>query len=304
MTRALLFGLGSVCLAGATLLATQKQPDRPRTEFVELDATVVDDNGRMVPEIRQDEFRVKEDGRAVVLSTLAEISAAGFDGERDSRSIVLLLDDTSLSPTATELVQRIARLFADRMRPADHFSVMRLRPREDEPIGDQREALSRIADYRSGSYPFLDDTYETWLRTLAKISRGLPPSHRHTIVVAIGSWGLFDVYLPVPRDSLLWPYWRDALSTSADAGVSVDVVDPHGPGGRLDLGDGLVEETGGEVFARSNDFTRAIDTIWREASHYYRLGYYPTARRRDLHTIEVSVTRPGLHVRARRSRGD
>src|ERR1700734_1823240 len=107
MIRGLLFGLGSGCLVGVTLLATQKQPDRPRTEFVEVDATVVDDNGRTVPEIRQEEFRIKEDGRAVVLSSLAEISAAGFDGEADSRSIVLLLDDTSLSPTATELVQRI-----------------------------------------------------------------------------------------------------------------------------------------------------------------------------------------------------
>jgi hypothetical protein len=304
MTRAAILGLAILCLVGVTLVAAQKRAARPPAEFVELTATVEDDEGRPVPGLRQEEFRIKEDGRAVALTSFAEISAAGISGEADSRSIVLLLDDTSLSPTATQIVQHIARLFVDRMRPADHLSVMRFRHREDEPVGDQKEALSRISLYRSGSYPFLDDTYETWLRTLAKLSRSLPASAHRTVVVCIGSPGLFDVYLPVPQESLLWRYWLDALTASADAGVAVDVVDPRGVTGRIDLGYGLVDQTGGEVFARSNDFARAVDAVWREAGRYYRLGYSPAAGRRDLHSIEVTVSRPGMHVHARRSRGD
>src|SRR5471032_1422124 len=162
MIRAAVLGLGSLCLVGVTLVAAQKWPDRPRTEFVELEAAVDDDTGRPVPGLREEDFRIKEDGRPVTLSSFAEVSAAGITGEADSRSIVVLLDDTSLNPTATQIVQYIARLFVDRMRPADHLSVMRLRHREDEPFGDRREALARISDYRSGSYLFLDDTHETW----------------------------------------------------------------------------------------------------------------------------------------------
>jgi hypothetical protein len=255
--------------------------------------------------LREVDFRIKEDGRPVALTRFAEISAAGISGEADSRSVVLLLDDTSMSPTWTQTVQSIAGLFVDRMRPADHLSVVRLRHREDEPFGDQKEALSRIASYRSGSYPLLDDTHETWLKTLAKLSRGLPPSRRRTVVVGIGNPGLFDIYLPVPEYTLLWPYWLDALSASAEAGLALYVVDPIGvTTGRFDLGFGLVDETGGAVFMGSNNFARAVDAVWREAGHYYRLGYVPTARRRELHTIEVTATRPGLSVRARRSRGD
>ena len=72
----------------------------------------------------------------------------------------------------------------------------------------------------------------------------------------------------------------------------------------MDLGDGLVEATGGTDFVKSNNFARAVDLIWAEAGHYYLLGYTPTARARDLHTIDVKMRRKGLHARARNQRGD
>jgi hypothetical protein len=72
----------------------------------------------------------------------------------------------------------------------------------------------------------------------------------------------------------------------------------------LGRADGLVDHTGGAEFGRSNDFARTADAIWEEASHYYLLGYTPTAGRRDLHAIDFKVKPRGLHVRARRNRGD
>jgi hypothetical protein len=84
----------------------------------------------------------------------------------------------------------------------------------------------------------------------------------------------------------------------------VYVVDPAGLEGRFDLGGGLVEHTGGAAFVKSNTFERAVDLIWREAGHYSLLGYSPTAVPRELHSIDVKVTRPGLRVHARESRGD
>jgi hypothetical protein len=66
----------------------------------------------------------------------------------------------------------------------------------------------------------------------------------------------------------------------------------------------LVEETGGALFARSNTFDRAVDLIWQDASQYYLIRYASSVTSRPLHSIEVSVARHGVHVRARRSRGD
>jgi hypothetical protein len=94
------------------------------------------------------------------------------------------------------------------------------------------------------------------------------------------------------------------IGGTARANASVYFVSPSGVDSRIDLGEGLVEDTGGRDFVRSNDFARDARMIWDEAGHYYLLGYTPTARPHELHSISVSVKRSGLHVHARRRRGD
>jgi VWFA-related protein len=305
MFRVSVLGVAGLCILSVAPLAGQKPSFRSHLEVVEVDAVVEDNNGQAVVGLRQEDFQIKEDGRPVAVTNFAEVSASGIAGESDARSLVLVLDDTGMNPTATTRVQAMARMFIDHMTPVDHVAVIRLRHREDEPVGGRQQALARIDAYRSGSYPLLDDTLETWLKTLAKLARELQlQERRRTVVVGIGNPSVFDVYLPVPQESLLWPFWMDALTATADANVSVYVVDPSGVTGRFDLGDGLVDQTGGQVFVKSNNFARAAELIWRDAGHYYVLAYAPTTRARELHSIEVTVKRPGLHVHARQSRGD
>ena len=293
-------------LAAFPLLAGQKAPSRPRTTFVELDAVVVDSNDRPVRGLQREDFQIKEDGRAVAVTSFTEVSASGISGRTDSRSVVLILDDTGIGPSGTIVVQNIARLFLSRARPADAVAVVRLTHRDDEAVAPLRIAHDRIDDYRAGSLPYFGlETIENSLRTLTRVSRQLEPvEHQRKAVVCIGSRSLCDLYLEAPENSLVWRDWRDALSATARANVSLYVVDPAGLSGRLDLGQGLVEHTGGADFVRSNNFERAVDRIWEEAGHYYLLGYAPTARPRDLHSIDVRLKRRGLHVRARLNRGD
>jgi hypothetical protein len=220
--------------------------------------------------------------------------------------MVLLLDDTGVGPTGTTIVQNIARLFVSRVRPADTIAVVRLTHHDDEAIAPQQIALAVIDEYRAKSVPYFGrETIEESLQALTRISKQLEPvEHRRKAVVCVGRRSLCDLYLQVPENSLLWPAWRDALIATARANVSLYVVDPAGLSGQIDLGDGLVEKTGGTDFVRSNNFERAADLIWNEAGHYYLLGYAPTSRARELHTIEVKVKRAGLQVRARQQRGD
>jgi hypothetical protein len=69
-------------------------------------------------------------------------------------------------------------------------------------------------------------------------------------------------------------------------------------------GDGIVEATGGTIIRNESDFRPLLDRIWQDAGHHYLLGYWPPASSKDLHTIAVKVTRKGLHVLARRQRGN
>ena len=140
---------------------------------------------------------------------------------------------------------------------------------------------------------------------LTSISKQLEPiAHRHKAVVCVGRRSLCDWYTAVPEQSLVWPSWRDAMAATARANVSVYLVDPAGVRGGFDLGDGLVDATGGADFVASNNFERAADLVWGEAGRYYLLDYAPSARKRDLHSIDVKVNRSGAHVHARQHRGD
>lgn len=72
-------------------------------------------------------------------------------------------------------------------------------------------------------------------------------------------------------------------------------------GGLTVSGGGLVEMTGGRLLAHENSFPPFAEAIWRDAGHYYLLGYWPTSPR-DLHSIDVRVSRKGADVHARRAR--
>jgi VWFA-related protein len=64
----------------------------------------------------------------------------------------------------------------------------------------------------------------------------------------------------------------------------------------------LAVDTGGMIIKNENDLGRALGEIQRDASTYYVIAYTPTNTNFDgkYRVIDVSVTRPGVHVRARR----
>jgi VWFA-related protein len=304
--RLALLAAAGVCVVAISRVAGSSPSADPRTTFVELDAVVLDKDERPVKGLKQADFQIKEDGRPVAVTSFSEVDAAGISGQADGRSVVLLLDDNAVALSATVIVQNIAKLFMSGARPADTVAVVRLTHREDEAAGGLQAALDRIDEYHAGSLSFFGrEMRDDSLQTVARVARQLQPVvHRRKVLVCIGNRDVCDPYFLMPENTLLWNSWRDALSAAARANASVYAVSPAGVESRIDLGDGLVENSGGSDFARSNDFQRDARMIWDEAGHYYLLGYTPTARPRALHSIDVSIRRSGLHVRARHRRGD
>ena len=291
----------------AVVPAAQKGTPAPRTTYVTLDAVVLDDRGEAVHGLHANDFEVREDGSIVTLDHVTEVSAAGLADDPVSRSLVLLLDDTMIGPAATTVVQGISRMLLSHVRPDDAVGVVRLTHRTDDAVGPIELAADRIAEYRARTLPFFGiESIQNLLDTVTRISKAVaanPP--RRTAVVCIGNRVLCDVYLPLPENTLATRQWHNAIVESARANVAVYFVDPSGlRARRFDLGGGLADQTGGEIFAESNSFRRVAESIWDQAGHYYLLGYAPTSRPRDLHTIDVKVKRTHTDVRARRARGD
>jgi VWFA-related protein len=141
----------------ATGLLAGQQPSQPvfRTavDLVQLDVRVVDEDGQFVRDLRQDEFRIFEDGVAQSIATfslvdlpIAGSTAATLEGRRvesdvasnddpaNGRLYVIVMDDseTGSSSLRAPTVRAIAREFIERhLTDADRAAVVAMSGRKD-----------------------------------------------------------------------------------------------------------------------------------------------------------------------------
>lgn len=300
--------LVAAAFAVAALVASAQrpQPAPSAADLIELDVVALDRHDQPVTDLRLEDFTIKEDGRVVDVKTFSQVTALGSTQPDDGRVVTLLMDDIGVPITGTSPMQAIAPVVLSPIGQGDEVSVVRLSSRSDEAFGDVSTARERIGGYRGGAVPFSTrDTPETVLKAVARISQQLEPlDHRRKVILCLGLPSVCDVGEPsLGGTSVLWPSWVAAIRAAARANVSVYCVDPTGvSGGSRVFGNGLVRLTGGEIFAHANNFAPAAEAIWREAGHYYLLGYWPAVSTRDLHSIDVNVTRKGVHVHARQRR--
>jgi VWFA-related protein len=295
-----------LAIVSVTVHAQRPQPDASAADLVELDVVVLDRDDRPVTDLRREDFTIKEEGRVVDVKTFSQVTALGSTRPDDARIVSLLMDDIGVPMTGTSPMQQIAPVVLAPFGQGDELSVVRLSSRTDEAFGDVRTARDRIGGYRGGAVPFSGlDTPETVLKAVAKISRQLElPDHRRKVILCLGLPAVCDVNEPaLAGQSVFWHDWIDAITAAARANVSVYCIDPTGArGGRSVSSEGLVQRTGGRIFEHENDFAPAGEAVWREAGHYYLLGYWPAAAKHELRTIDVKVARKGARVHARQLR--
>jgi VWFA-related protein len=104
--------------------------------------------------------------------------------------------------------------------------------------------------------------------------------------------------------------YRDAIGAANRNNVAIYAVDPSGLQAELgetelDRRAGLMvvaEDTGGQSLVNTNNFAGGFQSIVRDNSTYYILGYSPATEYRDgkFHDVRVRVKKPGLTVRARK----
>jgi VWFA-related protein len=281
--------------------SAQKNRAAESGDLVEMDAVALDRDDQPVGDLTISDFQIKEDGRSVDLKTFASV---GFD-EAVPRHLVLLLDDSSVPINGTSVVQGMARAVLSRARPLDEVTVVRLNNDRDEPFGDFETAIARIDAYRAGAVPFQAiGTGERAMRVIEAVSRQLEPlEHRRKVVVCIGGPRVCNVLEPMSHGfGLNWQAWVRAMAAAARANVAVYAAMPMPIGTPMMLSGGIADLTGGDGYINGMDFARFVGNVWREASAYYLLGYWPT-RDREMHSVEVKALRKGLHVHARRRRG-
>jgi Ca-activated chloride channel family protein len=302
---------------------------RTGVELINVTATVTDDQGRFVPGLRKEDFRVYEDGR------LQEVQQ--FDAERVPVSLGLALDTSGsmLGEKMAAAEAALSRFVFDLLGDDDEVFLYRFDSRptlvygwtEDrrviarglgaiKPAGGtaiwdtvaEAIPLAQSGSRRKKALVVISDGNDTSSRTRVDALSGLI-RNSEVLVYAIGidaSDGLGGqpsatpraVPVPSPFPGRTAPPQRPAPAPAPRlTGRGTDRVNPEALRR-------LTDDSGGrtEVIVSPRDLDPATAGIANELSRQYFLGYTSSAPRDGRwHTIEVRLARAGpFTVRARR----
>jgi len=336
--------LVAAALAAAPALAQEPPEFAAATELVQIDAVVLDRDGRPVPGLTAGDFVVEENGeqqRIVSFDTIVlqssdtparepEVSAPRPFQRDEGRYLVLFIDDHHLNQASVAWMRAaVGRFLVERLGPSDRVTL--IAPKSglywtSRSAQEHRWLAEALARVRVENHEAFGTDIGPSIERQRSFTDG-PTSHLPTPVEAkeverIAMEGTLDGVLDVlrrlsnvpGRKSLI--LYSQALMARNDKGgpgptrfdavidlarrsnVAIEYVDARGlrPRARPGYDNSLAWETGGRVTV-SNDGAQALETVLRESSAYYLLGYEPPAEGRR--KVKVRVLRPGLEVRAR-----
>jgi len=286
------------------------------TDLVPVDVTVTDPKGRLVRNLKKEDFKLFEDG---VEQPISSLNVEKIEGVPRPVAIVFALD---LSGSMT--LEEVARV-SDAMREfsrrlAEHpavFAVMTfgMRVKTLQTFTNDREkldrAFERLAHAPNGMSTHTYDAVDDAVRMLVRHAP-LTREHRlmkRAVVVITDGFPVGDTVSPdtvIERanasDTSVYVVTMPSFTRMLAAAQVTPLPTP------LDVS-GLVEKTGGRsVYANKEDLGPLFRAIAEEVAAAYVLGFYPSKEKRNdgkFHavTIEgpggmtVRQSRPGYQAR-------
>ncbi len=290
------------------------------TTLVTIPVSVFDRNGLYIPNIRQSEFKIFEDG--------VEQEIAYFGTTEKPFTVVLLLDTSNSTQYRIEDIRGGAKAFVEQLKPQDRVMVIEFARKvkvRTELTNDRQEIFKGIdkAEFGGGTSIY-DAVGQTLQKHLSKVegrkaivlftdgvdTTSDKASYDSTLDFAEESDAIiFPIYFNTfgenrqSSTSTHWPPSTWPIPSSVPSGIGVSASE-------YALGKKYVEEladyTGGRVFrpeSTPGGLTRAFEGIAEELRRQYNIGYIPTEDglpgQRKI--IKVRVARPNLVLRARDS---
>ena len=284
----------TVLLTVAPVAAQQPQTPifRSGTEVVDLYVTATDRNGRLVPDLLQEDFVVLDEGEVqeIVL----------FENEVRPITVVVMLDTSASMTPSLDLLMAGAEQFIIRMLPDDRGKV-----------GAFNDKIQILPDIE-----FTGDR-DLLIRELDRLQFGNPTRLYDAIGASIDSLEGVEgrkvvLVFTDGEDTQHQIGWRDVLEKARAAEVMIYTIGLESdyfnglrqvrskPDGRLKT---FAEETGGGYFELkdSDELGPTFTRVAQELHSQYVIGFAPAIRDGKLHELELLIQRPGMTARARRS---
>ena len=295
------------------------------TALVTVPVTVLDRNGRYVPQLRRENFRIQENG--------VEQKIAYFATTDSPFSVVLLIDTSGSTRFRLDDIQRSAINFVDKLKQTDSVMVMSFDDRIEvlcKATTDREVITKAIRRTRTGGgtrlYDAVADILTKQLKTI--------PGRKAVVLFTDGVDTMsrrasYDSTIRMAEESDAPIYSVDYDTSGSGGGVwgqgipgggptilGIPLPRPGIPGstGGATPGDyrravaylhALSNKTGGRFYSGDSLFgiAQAFSWIAEELGRQYSLGYYPSTAAKDgeRRQIKVRVTEPDLVVKARDS---
>lgn len=313
-----------LCVASAAQTTSEEPADVDRTEEVEvnlvlIETLVLDHQGRTVPDLTRDDFRLSVQGKAVEIDTFDANCPVGavddpkgidWDQKREpiapelKRRIVLVLDYYHLGRIDRQdvLTQAKGMVVRDKT-PGDEIMIAALADglRIEQRFTSNRQKLLRTLDrmeYDVTLYArdFQPTTERSFFDNLATLADVLAEYDGPKAVVMFST-------MASQRDE--WDTWYGDLAQHAAAGrvviypVWAPGLQAGGPAGGSGALARIANESGGRFTRLTSDLSLGYARAQRDLACRYTLGYYADpGQSRRARSVRVRLNRSGYEVRA------
>lgn len=297
------------------------------TALVTVPVTVLDRNGRYVPQLRREHFRIMENG--------VEQKIAYFATTDSPFTVVLLIDTSGSTHFRLDDIQGAAISFVSKLKSNDSVMVMSFDDRIDvlcKPTTDRNEISKAIKRTRTGGGTRLYDAVEDILKKQLKTISGRKAVVLFTDGVDTTSYrASYDSTIRLAEESDA-PIYSVDYDTSGSVTMSGSGIPPGGGGRGKIFGwpfprpgvpgsapgsspndykravrylHALSDATGGRFYSGDSLFgiEQAFSWLAEELGRQYSLGYYPNTagKQGERRQIKVRTTESGLVVKSRES---
>lgn len=287
---------------------------RIETNLITIPVSVFDRNGLYIPDIRQSEFKIFEDG--------VEQEIAYFGTTDKPFTVALVLDVSPSTSYKIEEIQRGAMAFVQQLQPQDRVIVIEFDSSvkvRTKPTNDRETIYKAIrkADFGNGTslYNAVDEAVRKQLAAI--------PGRKAVVLFTDGvdttsRKNNYESTLKYVEesDSMIFPIYYNTYYDNRPRNIG-GFPDIFGGGmivgasaeeyalGRRYLEE-LADVTGGRVFrpeSTPGGLTRAFEGIAEELRRQYNIGFVPKDEGKpgQRKSIKVRVERPNLLIRARDS---
>lgn len=293
--------LAAAVAAGTTLAGQQpaagqqagggQQPIfRSGTQFVPLFTTVLDAQGRLVPDLEQEEFTILDNGKPQPITV--------FENDTQPFTAVVMLDFSASMTANLDRLKQATEQFLIRMLPADKAQVGAFSDKiqfSGSFTSDRDDLIGALRDLQFGNPTRLYDAIYESIDLLAEFDgrkvvviftdgddtasrRGLGSTldYAREKEVMVYSIGLQSEFFNGAR----------MVRSSPDRGIKK-----------------LAEETGGSFFElkKTDELGPTFTRVVQELHSLYTIGFNPANLDGKEHKLEVRMKQPGMTARARRS---